>query len=111
MSLLHKNAKAPVERKDIEAFLAEIEQFLNNMSSATGATGDVKFSIQKPATKNGEFEIEVSGQISNGQDNDGKEIWKSTELNDSYSGKTLQEVAEQIFTDVKSHYGDSFNNR
>lgn len=106
MTLFHKNTKVPVERKDIEAFLAEIAQFLNNMSSSTGATGDVKFSIQDPSAKDGEFEIEVSGQISNGQDNDGKEIWKGTGLNDSYSGTILQEIAEKIFMDVKSHYGD-----
>lgn len=107
MSLLYRNASVPVERKDIEAFLAEIEQFLNNLSSLTGAIGDVKFSIQEPESKDGECEIEVNGQISNGQDNDGKEIWKNTELNDCYSGKTLKEVVEQIFTDVKLHYGDS----
>jgi hypothetical protein len=89
------------------SLLAEIEQILNGLSSLSGAAGDVKFSIQKSEGKDGWCEIEVSGQISNGQDIDGKEIWKSPELNDRYSGQTLKAVVEQILADVKSHYGAS----
>ena len=105
MSLFYKSATVPEKKYDIQEFLAEISDFLNHLS-LDNATGDLSFHIREPEANGDEWEVKVSGQISDGQDKDGSEIWKQTELQDYYFGKTLKEAVEQIFSDVKLHYGD-----
>ncbi len=106
MSLLYKGAIVPENKVDIQEFLDEISDFLNGMSSDSGATGDIAFRIREPETDEKDWEVKVSGQISDGQDNDGNEIWKQTELQDYYFGKTLKDAVEQIYTDFKEQYSD-----
>ncbi len=106
MGLFYKSATVPEKKDDIHEFLAEISDFLNGSLPDSGATGDLDIHIQEPEANGDEWEVKVSGQISDGQDNDGREIWKQTELQDYYFGKTLKEAVEQIFSDVKLHYGD-----
>ena len=106
MGLLYKDAKVPEKEEDIQSFLTEIADFLMNSSSNCVATGEFNLDIIEPEAKEDEWEVKVSGQISDGQDNDGNEIWKQTELQDDYFGKTLKDAVEHFFSDVKLHYGD-----
>ena len=107
MSFLCKSATVPEREDDIKEFLAEISDFLNHLASGSGATGDLSFHIREPEANGDEWRIEVMGQISDGQDSNGREIWKETELQDYYSSITLKEAVEQIFSDAKSYYGAS----
>src|SRR5665647_2770549 len=84
--------------------LKEISQRLNKLSSDIGATGDLKFHIQDPAANGDKWEVYIEGQISDGQDQNGKELWKSSKLQDCYSGETLADAVEQILSDAKKHY-------
>ncbi len=88
----------PEKKTGILQFLDEIRDSLNDGDGCC-ATGNITFEIQEPKTNEHEWEIKVSGQISDGQDNDGNEIWKNIELQDHYFGKTLKDAAEQLYSD------------
>ena len=92
----------PEREKDIREFLAEIAKGLNCPEHR--AEGNLEFCIQEPDASEENWIITVEGQVSGGHDNDGIEIWKDTELRDSYSGTTLKEAAEELFSDYKSNY-------
>jgi len=105
MSLLYTEAVVPEEKDDIQDFLDEISNSLNSGVSGSVATGGVNFYIREPEAEEDKWEVEVSGQISDGQDNNGNEVWIQTKLEDFYLGETLKGAVGQLFSDFKLHYG------
>jgi hypothetical protein len=91
----------PEQEDDIREFLEEISERLNN--SDNGATGNLEFYI-KPDANEDEWKIKGEGQVSGGQDNNGREIWRDAKLRTYYYGKTFKEAAEKLFLDYKSNY-------
>lgn len=102
MSLLHGDATVPTKKDDIKEFLDGISESLNQNNA--GAIGTLSFHIYEPDANEENWAIEVEGQISGGQDNDGTEIWQDSELQDSYSGQTLKEAAEKLLSDYELYY-------
>ena len=105
MSLLSKGAVVPEKIDDLLKFLDDMADFINKLCSDRGIPGRLNFSVFEPEAREN-WRVEVKGQIPAGQNFAGKEIWKPVELQDCYSGKTLKEAAEQIFSAIKLHYGD-----
>jgi len=104
MSLFFKKSPVvPEKEEDIVEFLSEISDYISNLSD-NNATGDVHFDIQKPENKGDRWIIDVNGQISDGQDLDGNELWKEPDLHTYYEGLTLKEAAEKILHDVILNY-------
>ena len=105
MSLLYIDTLVPEDSEEIQEFLEEIESFFNGLSDVGGG---FKLTIQEEETPDGRWQWQIipSGAISDGQDNDGRELWKSPDLSSCYAGNTIQEAAGQLFDEVKINYGD-----
>lgn len=92
----------PEKDDDIEEFLSEFSKYLNNRRNR--AEGNLYFFIHPPDEYEYRWIIEVDVQISDGQDNDSREIRRDPKLSGEYSGATLKAAAERLFSSYKSKY-------
>jgi hypothetical protein len=100
MTLLYKSYQVPSSLKGLKAFLHEIADYLNGLGEH--AVGNVEFNLHSEEPE--KWTLDVEGKISDGHDENGIEIWKSTELQSFYTGHSAKDAVEKMFLDFKVHY-------
>lgn len=86
--------------EDAQKYLDALASYVNSHAANYGAEGSVFFHLRESEDDPETWAIKVSGSVSGGQDNDGKEIWQDLELDDWYQGDTLLQTLTRLFKDV-----------